>query len=528
MANDTTPCNIEQVTRAFVDAPKFLYPEIQNKIVNTNSLWTALIKRENFNYGEGYIKYSETFHGGVGVQDGGVSWTKMQAGRAAGTNGSDDPGYDPCRSQALMVGFGTEEKSFTVYQTERRTADYCLTEILFKWQLEQQLALQFRALSDIAVFEWEQILQAIYFNQCNRRIARYSGSDTKGFNLETLSLTGTTSDNPFGGDISIPAAGLGNIAPLSINLLNQVYPYLSRRCRTGALGMVDGAPVFGVSASQEAIFDMIHNDSKEVEYLKWAAPEINVEGYGKMRVWRNFAQHNDWMAPRYTPNATGTKLTRVYPWKTTPTTLDNALDVNPAYLNAPFEEVSIVVKDVVTAQVPPPNPARVGGGFEFNPVNNIMDFEFMNIQERCENPRREKGFFLGRARVAPKPEAYSTDALSMLVRRCGVSLETGCTTCSTANTSSTAVTSVAFFDSGASYTTAVKYILAGLASCFSVQVGSRVAVTYTSNGGATMYGVVVDNSDPLNIVVVLDSAYTTRDLTAQTGVTVAATTQPRS
>jgi hypothetical protein len=524
MANDTTPCNIEQVNNAFVLAPKYIHMQISNKIRAAKTLWTNLIKREGFEYGQGYIKYSETFHGGVGVQDGGASWDSMSDYRAPLTNGPDDPGFDPCRSQALIVGTGLEEKQYSIYQTERRTGDICLTSVLFKWQLEQTLGLKLKALAEITTQEWEQILQAIYLNFCNKRFATNDASDSLGMSLKNLTVT-PASGSVFGGSIAVPVGGVGSIGPLSTTLLDRLYPYLSRQCFEGALAMNEGAPVFGVSASQESIRGMLHNDAAEVEALKWAMPEVNIEGYGKMRTYKNFAQHNDWNAERYDLSTDGTKLERVYPWKSTPTTLDNALNVDPAYLKAPFEMVKILVRDVYTAQVPAANPSSIAGGYTFDPADNVMDFQWMNIQERCENPRREKGFFLGRARVAPKPGDFSGDALAILVRRCNDTLETGCTTCSTANTASTAVTTAAFYTVGDAYATATKYILQGLASCFSVQVGNRVTIAYTSNGGASgILGVVADNSDPQNIVVILDSAYTTRDLTAQTGITVASTT----
>lgn len=525
MALDTTPCNVESINNAFVEAPKYIYMQIANKIRMAKTMYTNLIKREGFNYGEGYIKYTETFHGGVGVQDGGSSWAEMMKSRAPLTNGANDPGYDSCRDQALIVGTGIEEKSYKIYQTSRRTEDVCLSDILFFWQLEQTLGLKLKALAQVTVQEWEQILQAIYLNQCNKRFATVDTSDTLGVNLKSLTMTPDTGST-FGGSIAVPAAGLLNIAPLTHTLLMKLYPYLSRQCFEGALGMDNGSPVFGIDASQETIWELMHNDSTEADYLKWILPEINIEGYGKMRTYKHFAQYENANAERYKISTDGTKLVRVYPWKSAATTLDNALNVDPDYLNAPFEMVKILVNDVYTAQVPPANPSDIAGGYQFDPKDNLGTFKWYNVQDRCENLHKEKGFFHGRYRVAPKPGDFSGDALAILVRRCGIkTLETGCTTCATANTAATNATA-ALFTSTDVYATAVKYILS-VASCFSVQVGDRVQIVYTSNGGDTIYGVIASNDDPLNPVVILDSAYSTRDLTAQTGITIATSTHAR-
>ena len=501
--SDSTPCNIEDVTSAFVESPKYILQTIANKIRKSKTLFTAMVPRGTFEYGHGYTQYKEEFHGGLAIQDGAASWKVMAKYRAPGTNGESDPGYDPCKSEALIIGRGTEEKNWTVYQTERRTEDICLTDALFFWQLEQQLALWYESLAQVSIAEWEQVLSRAYERFCTKCVVRQSSTDTA-TGLDTFTLT-PDAGAVFGGTIAIPAGGLGTIGVLNLSVLDRLYSYLVRQVtEDGYLGTLDGLPLFGIAASQETIGDLIKQDSAEVTALYWAMPLINIEGYGKMRTYRNWVQYNDWNAVRYKVNATGTALVAVYPYKAFPTTIGDAINVDPDYVNAPFEVSKVILRNVFQADVPPPNPSAISG-FQFSPYDNIMDWTFMNIQERCDNPRREKGFFLARGRMAPEPMVNSAYCIEILHRRCTVPKIVQCTTCTDTDTTETMV-SVAQLDATETPALSQNWIIQ-IDDCINCQVGDRITVNVTGTGSGAHYGVLVDNLAGLYIVVCFDTAF---------------------
>jgi hypothetical protein len=513
---ESTPCNLEDVSQAFVESPKYIHQAIANKMRKPKTLFSTLIQRKAFEYGHGYTQYKEEFHGGLNIQDAGESWKIMAKYRAPGTNGENDAGYDPCKSEALMIKTGTEEKSYTIYQAERRTQDICLTDALFFWQIEQQLALWYNSLSNVTLGEWEQITSEAYLTLCEKVIVRQSALDTN-TGLDDFTITPATGA-VFGGTIAIPAGGLGTIGRLTVHVLDRVYQYLVRQVSDdGFLGMDNGAPLVGIAASQETIGDLIKQDSAEVSALYYANPGINIEGYGRMRTYKNWVQFNDWNAMRYAPNAAGDKLERVYPWVTEPTTIGEAINVNSAYINAPFEVVKVIIKKVYAAQVPAPNPSSIGGGFKFDPVNNIGDFEFMNIQDRCDNPRREKGYFLARYRMAPEPDVNSSYALAILTRRCNTLSVVECTDCTNATTPVSVSATPEVFDDKVAASATKKYILT-LADCLDCQIGDRVTLVQTGTGAGTVYGGLVDNFAGTTVVIHLDTA---KDLTVGTTWTIA-------
>ena len=503
MANDTTPCNIEDVRTSFVEAPKYIYQQIGNKIRKAKTLFTGLIPRGTFADGEGYIKYKEEFHGGLAIQDGGASWKVMAKFRAPLTNGPQDAGYDPCKSEALLVTVGTEEKHYTVYQTERRTEDVCLTDVKFNWQWEQQLALWYQSLAQISIAEWEQILSRAYERFCVKCVVRLSPLNTL-TGLDTFTLT-PAAGATFGGRIAIPAGGLGTIGVLNQSILDRLYAYLVRQVdEDGYLGMDSGAPLFGLAGSEETIGDIIKQDAAEVMALYWAKPSVNIEGYGQMRTYKNWVQYNDWNATRYKVSADGLWLEAVYPYSATPTTIGDAINVDAEYLNAPFEASKVIIRNVFQANVPPPNPSSVSG-FKFDPYSNVLDWEFMNIQERCDNPRREKGFFLARGRMAPEPGANSAYCIEILHRRCTVPTVAVCGNCDSTD-ATPLVTAVVRFDLTVAAALTKKWILT-LNGCLDCQIGDRITATVTDVGAGNHCGVIVDNLAGTTIVVVFDTAF---------------------
>lgn len=512
---DSTPCNVEDVSSAFVESPKYIFQTIADKIRNAKTLFTSLIPRSTYEYGHGYIQYKEEFHGGLGIQDGAASWKVMEKYRAPGTKGQADPGYDPCKSSALVVGVGTEEKSYTIYQTERRTLDICLTDAQFFWQLEQQLALWYKSLSQVSLAEWEQILSRAYEKFCTKAVVRLGSIDTA-TGLDTFTLT-PDAGAVFGGKIAVPSGGLGTIGVLNQSILDRLYAYLVRQLdNDGFLGMADGLPLIGVAGSQEVLGNIIKQDSKEISALYWAAPQVNIEGYGKMRTYKNWVWMNDWNATRYQVSSDGKYLEPVYPYTKTPTTIGEAIAVDPRYLNAPFEVVKIIMRNVFTAQVPPPNPASISG-FQFAPQDNIMEWNFKNHDDRCDNPYREKGYFLARARMAPSPEVNSAYAIEVLVRRCDVVDVVQCTNCTNTDATPT-ITAVEQYDDTEVASETVEWVLT-LEGCLDAQVGDEVTVAWSTNGAGTANGIIIDQLGT-TMIIALASA---KDLSSETMTTVTLT-----
>jgi len=492
MPTQGSPCNVEEINSAFLQAVPFINTIIANKTRLYKAIYRDLIPRGVFEYGQGYTKYNETFYGGLAIQDAGASWSTMAPYRAPGTNGEADPGHDPCKYQGEVISYGFEQKEYTVYEANRRTLDICLTDIMFDWQFEKQLSLIYQSLSNVTLGEWEQITREIYLSFCNKYWAQENVTGTT-WGLEPLTM------NMFSSTIAIPATGLGTVGRLNQSVLDRCYQWLSRQAPEGALSMDGGMPIFGLITSMETSTEVITQDQAEVMAHLYGNPDLLLEGYGKVKQYKGFAHILAPDAPRFKVSDDGANLERVWPYTAAATFIGNAINVNQDYIRAPFEMSVIFLKRVYTALVPPANPAKLAQGYSFDPVNNFGEFDWLNIQERCENPRREKGFFAARMRIAPEPDIYSTDAVAILHRRCDLLDIVECGEC--AADTDIKVVSCAQFDETESASAAVKYIVE-LEACLPCQVGQLITVTY--NDSSTACATIADDWGSPFYVIIFD------------------------
>jgi len=409
MFGSDSPCDVEQLQQAFVDSTQYINPIIANKSKEYYSLYQKKIKRGTFKYGQGYIMKSQTFYGGTAVQDCGASWSVVEPSRPPGTNGDDDPGHDACRYESEVIEHGFEEKQYTLYEATRRTFDICLQDMLFKWQFEKQLALHYGMLANVTLGEWEQIEREFYMDFATKYMVINSNS---GLGLEEFDMTL--------GDchIDVPDGGFDAIGELTQEVLDRFYQYLSRQARSGAIGMKDAMPQFALITSPETSTEIIRNDTIRNEDMRYARPGFLVEGYGTVSTYQGYAHIHDAHAPRLKVSDDGSQLERVHPFATAATTLGDAVNVDMEYIMAPFEISVVFLKNVYQALVPPANPRRLAGAYDFDPADNMGEFHWINIRDRCENILREKGFFFARFRIAPEPLDHSTDAVIVLHRRC--------------------------------------------------------------------------------------------------------------
>ena len=492
MFGSDSPCDVETLNQAFIDATQYINPIIANKTKEYNSLYRSKIKRGTFKYGEGYVKKNQTFYGGTAIQDCGASWSVVEPSRPAGTNGQDDQGHDSCRYESEVVSYGFEEKSYTLYQATRRTLDICLNDILFKWQFEKQLALTYGMLANITLGEWEQIEREFYMDFANKYIVI---GDADGLGLEEFTMTM--------GDchIDVPAGGFDAIGKLTQEVLDRFYSYLYRQAPQAAMGMKDGMPQFALITSPETSTGIIRDDATRNTDMRYADPKFLIEGYGTVNAYQGYAHVHDPDAPRFKVSDDGTELERVFPRVASDTTIGSAINANTEYIMAPFEISVIFLKDVYQALVPPSNPTKLAQAYNFDPADNMGEFHWINGWDRCENILREKGFFFARFRIAPEPLQYSTDAVIILHQRCTQLDLTYCVTDGTCDDTDIVACAQADATEDAAVATVYDVELEADIDC---HPGQEVTVTFTD--ASTTEAIIVDTSNSPTIRIAFAAA----------------------
>ena len=111
----------EQINRAFLNAVEFLDPVIRDASLNVPRIWVNLLPRATMELGKGLVRTKTRFYADIVDQSGLTNWKQIQKGRAPGTLGVDDPGYDACSYEADMISYAFEQVNWTGYQTSKRT-----------------------------------------------------------------------------------------------------------------------------------------------------------------------------------------------------------------------------------------------------------------------------------------------------------------------------------------------------------------------------------------------------------------------
>jgi len=132
--------------------------------------------------------------------------------------------------------------------------------------------------------------------------------------------------------------------------------------------------------------------------------------------------------------------------------------------------------------VPPAGPSSPGGGTEFGDQPSLNgEFKWLNIQDKCENLLREKGFYFSRYEGFLKPLDHSEDAVVFLYKRC---VDTPSVVCVTVGTSGAKTISAAeaIDPTGGNSYTQVKVTLSAKLPC---SAPAEVTVAFTDGSTAT-------------------------------------------
>jgi len=391
----------EVLNQAFIDAIPYFNPVIANRSQHYGKIWGKLIPRSTFNYGEGYVKSKFMFHGATADQNPTTRIWKAMSGSTPAVPGGA-AAVNACRYEAGIMKYGIEQKQYTIFQILKRTEDICLTDILFKWQAEKHVQAIMGMFADVTLGEWETFERDAYLDFCSK-IWCMPGSP------EFAATMGA--DEIELGTIDVNAVGV-----LSQEFLDALYQFLYRDAASGALSLDMGMPMFGLMTSPETSTALIRQDVARNTDQRYADPKFLLEGIGRVKEYQGWAHLHDPQGIRYKLSADGNSLIRVFPFSTSATTIGEKVNVDMAYINAPFEISFIIAKDVLQVNVPPANPSSVGSA-TFDPIANFGEFAWMNIQDRDTNPMKEIGFWLGRYRAAPEPLDNSDKVYAVLHRR---------------------------------------------------------------------------------------------------------------
>jgi len=432
------PLSTEQFNRIMIRITENFDPVIQKKLNKFRSIYRNLQPEGKFKLGEGYVRQVHTFYPGLDDQAALLKWSAETSYRAPGTNGQDDPGYDPCTYTAYMLGYGFKTESYTGWKTTRRSPNYCIKDFMYEWQFAQQLQMILESFGDVALQIWENFGREMYMNYANKFVATGEATPTTLFTYDPFTST----------QLTVPAGTV--ISTLTSKHLDMIYQLLALQCKDGALALDSEMPYYGLVIHPYDWDDLMHRDSDLREDFRSANPDLLIDGIGKLKRYRGYAMNFDLLTPRFklvSQDAGGAMvLERVLPFKEEATTQGSRWQADEDYLKAEYTIVNIILKNVFEKQIPPVTPGRIAGASFGTTPNNNGELKWINISDVEKNILNEKGFFFSRFTAFSKPLVNNEYAVSLLVKRCPHTPAVLCEPCAAATAGAKTVTDAVAID----------------------------------------------------------------------------------
>lgn len=199
-------------------------------------------------------------------------------------------------------------------------------------------------------------------------------------------------------------------AALNDNLMNQVWQVLiNEGAGESAAFMDQGSPVFLAYTSKDTVDfilrenQIIHKDWNFAEAAEGKEATL-LRQLGVKWTYKGFTYIVDNMNPRYTfddTKPTGQKWVEVPQYIKSKTAVGSRYVQNPAYLNAPYEDTIVFVKDVYKSLVP--RPVSAYGQAKWDPVTYAGELTWVNNKDNNGNYMGTQGLFIATLSAAPMP-----------------------------------------------------------------------------------------------------------------------------
>ena len=304
-------------------------------------------------------------------------------------------GCQPCAADCsynwtTFHGHGMERRLVQLMRREFKTPKYCVSSITSSYEYETIFA---KIIENIN-------LQVSFFKEFNIGLNFLTGIAKK-LIMDGNGLQANTAD-PY--QYRLP--GNATLGKLNRRGLVKLYEGLRRRVDAVPFDMMDGKPIYALSASDELIDDLFINDATSRQDLRFSsAADAVLNKYNFMSSIFGMFINAPILYPRrfdlVVAAAVGTQtwVERLPFMSGLPTEVGEFSDLNPAWENAGYEEVLIHGKNPFAVFYRAPV-TSIGQGTEFGPAPTFMNsWQWVNIQTEGDVFRRE-GFFATEAEIA--------------------------------------------------------------------------------------------------------------------------------
>lgn len=361
---------------------------IASKAIMT-SPWNRLIRQQNFPSGMGQTLQTLIYQRTTVPDVSGAAWTDVNFNSGDGSS---------CNPDAQQINYAFSYKSYNLKQLNVKSPVLCVNDLRYAWEIQEQLAEQFRILSENTTWIWENRYRDEYLRLAGNHIVLNS--------LDPYSVASSGSEQDF------PA--VEPITTLQQGYLDAYYLQIARDNATGAYAKIDGQNQFALIASPE-IINALKKQNNEIRQDIRFSSEANtlLAPLGATWAYMNYIYIADMQVPRY--NFVNGEYVRVPYYVTAPASSGQQAVVNPAYLTAPYEVAFIFNPEAYTSRVASAITSP-GGNTSFNPVNYRGDFVWINNRDNGCNILGDQGYFYSRSMQGSQPKRTEW-AYAILYRR---------------------------------------------------------------------------------------------------------------
>lgn len=392
----------DEVNEAFIAGAPLIAKAFQNFSIQSPSFFADLYDVQVWPDGAGTMMIQPVFRGSLpAIEEGFDKWARQD----------NNTGCDPCAGPncsynwSQLGGHSLQRKVVTLMSRDYKSNNYCVKTIQTTFEYKQIMTQIVQNLYDQIKF-----VKEINIGQ------NFLTSIAKKYVIDMNGPQPNTAD-PY----SYRPPGTATLGALTEGALQWFYEWMRLLPSAVPYDMIDGAPLYAMSASPELLATMYRLDPSLRQDARFSsrADEL-LSKYNFQSVVRGMFFQVPFLFPRrFKANADNTGWIRVLPFLNgIPGNVGTYSDINPQYIDANYathEEVLLHGKYPFTVWYQP-TVETIGENTSFGPEPGFFDnWLWVNPQTR-EDPGRREGFFWTHATIGISAQ-YSDAVFGLLVPR---------------------------------------------------------------------------------------------------------------
>ena len=382
--------SLEDVNNEFILFSQLL-PSFVSKKIQGDDFYIKNIVKADWQDGAGRTWSYPIFQRGVVKGDTFAPFTEIDA------TGATSTGNRPTQ----QLSFGSKNGTVTPRQYSQQTDDYCLADLQYDWQIEQQLKNVVTQMAQITRFTWSQEYQNVYISMAGHKVIANSDRTTAYQSLTFPSVTPT--------------------APLTWGILETVYQDLILKFgREGAAGYdPDDRPIFNVVGDTNTFQQLKLQDPNFRDDIRWAYsthkaegdPLLSTPGIQARTAYRGWKFNIVDFPARY-DFVNGAYVQR-FPYITENATTAHAWEISPLFKEAAYTATVVFLDNVMKHLVV--KPTNFPDGFKWGAQQNFAG-EFLwalDARNKVTNPNADKGWW--QANYVWGPQGLRNDDLAYAI-----------------------------------------------------------------------------------------------------------------